>query len=866
MKCEKIQLKNGLKILLAESKKSPVVSVQMWVRTGSADELEGEEGISHFIEHLVFKGSRSFGVGEIAATIEASGGQINAYTSFDQTVFYVTLSNQFEDVGLKIISEMMGSPLFDAEEIDKEREVVVEEIRRGEDSVHRQASRLLFSTLYKGHPYEKPVIGYEKNVRAFTTDQIKSYFSGRYNPHNMFLLVVGDFDSQEMLEKIKVNYESFDESPLRESNRGNWSPSRESEIVVREGKFKETLAYLTWPLPAANHKDMPALEVLAMILGQGESSRMHRYLRLKKASVLGAGAGIFSAKESGFLALTASLKGSQQEEFYADLAECLEDFMNFPPTQQELDKAKTNFFSEQFYSMETVDGLARKYGHFEDLFENPDYLEEMLEIIKNLSVADLVAVFRKYLKPSLAKVIVMTEEGFSKEIKQSAENFLNKYEKSFAKEREFREPVKEGKFQGFKLSLGNHSYKDKRLFEVEKLKNGATLIYRPSFETPVVSLRAAHLGGARFEGPGQFGATELLSRIWTSGSSKFSEEEINHRMESYASSMSAFGGRHTIGLSLTTLSSFLDQTYEVLSDVLTAPSLPEEAYKRELDSMKDQLSMRPDHPAQYCMLQFMQTLFGDHPYGRDPFGGVEDLNILSKKSVQEIWKDSMGSQDLVVSCSGAVEKKVIVDLLNETLGAWNKPTRSFHRVEFGGLQEDKEVFKEFGKEQTHIVLGYPGLDLKDSDRYVLNIIQAILAGQGGRLFIELRDKASLAYSVSPIRMEALEGGYFGAYIGCTPAKKDKAIEMMRNEFGRITSERVGDKELDRAKRYLIGRHDIDLQKNTSISSSLLFDQIYGTDPKETFEFADHIAKVSSDDILRLSEKIFSRNSVLSVVS
>lgn len=865
MKCRKIQLKNGLKVLLVESKKSPVVSVQMWVRTGSADELPGEEGISHFIEHLVFKGSKSFGVGEIAATIEASGGQINAYTSFDQTVFYVTLSKQFEDTGLKIISEMMGSPLFDPDEIDKEREVVVEEIKRGEDSVHRQASRLLFSTLYKGHPYQKPVIGYEKNVRGFSSEQISAYFGGRYNPKNMFLLVVGDFDSKEMKKKINEHFGTFKVSPLRKSFRPKWKPAGKNQMVIKEGKFKETLAYVTWPLPRADHKDIPALEVLAMILGQGESSRMHKHLRLKKASVMGAGAGLFSATDSGFMALTASLKGVQQEEFFNDLVDCLDEFMDNPPTSEELDKAKTNFFSEQFYSMETVDGLARKYGHFEDLFEDPDYLEETLKTIRALEISDLQKVFKKYMKPELASIICLTEEGLGNGVKLSGKTFLKKYKKAFEKKRALSK-VKSKKFSSFKMPVGEVDQTSKLPFQVEKLKGGATLIYRPSFETPVVSLRLAHLGGARFESEGSYGATELLSRIWASGSKNYSEDDINHKMESLASSLSAFGGRHTVGLSLTTLTSFFDQSFEVMMDILKHPTFPDAPFQRELQSMRDQLALRSDHPAQYCMLEFMKELFRGHPYGLDPFGGEEHINQLDADDARMIWKNSMGTNGLVISCSGAMSKKALIDRLNESLDEISNQGKPFHRVEYKGLNEDRETYKNFEKEQTHIVLGYPGLDLKSDDRYALNIIQAVLAGQGGRLFIELRDKASLAYSVSPIRMEALEGGYFGAYIGCTPAKKDKALEMMKDEFDKISSVKIGEKELNRAKRYLIGRHDIDLQKNSSISSSLLFDQLYDTDPNEIFEFSKHLENITSADVLRVAQKIFSGKSVKSVVS
>ena len=198
MKQTKFQLKNKLKVFLIESKKSPVVSVQMWVKTGSADEKKSEEGISHFIEHLVFKGTDKYKVGEIANIVEASGGELNAYTSFDQTVFYVTISKTFKDVALDVISQMMGYPTFDPKEIDSEREVVCEEIKMGQDSPGRKASQLLFSSAFKKHAYGVPVIGYEKYVRSWSAKKIKEFYHSRYVPSNMFLVVSGDFETPEM--------------------------------------------------------------------------------------------------------------------------------------------------------------------------------------------------------------------------------------------------------------------------------------------------------------------------------------------------------------------------------------------------------------------------------------------------------------------------------------------------------------------------------------------------------------------------------------------------------------------------------------------------------------------------------------------
>src|SRR6185312_11126217 len=286
---KKYQLKNGLKVLLVESHKSPVLSIQMWVKTGSADEKKGEEGISHFIEHLVFKGTRKFKVGEIASSVEAAGGELNAYTSFDQTVFYVTISKEYENVGLDVISEMMGFPKFDEAEIDNEREVVIEEIKRSNDSPHRQASRLLFETMYKKHPYGIPVIGYENNINTVSRKTLTNYFNSRYNPKTMTLIVAGDFKSPEMKKKVDEYFGKFGKNKLRVVKRAVDKPVKKPALIVKQAPFQETIVHIAFPAPKASHKDIAALEVFALIFGQGDSSRLNQRLRLSEHLVNFAG-------------------------------------------------------------------------------------------------------------------------------------------------------------------------------------------------------------------------------------------------------------------------------------------------------------------------------------------------------------------------------------------------------------------------------------------------------------------------------------------------------------------------------------------------------------------------------------------------
>jgi len=202
----KYELDNGLTVILEENHSSPVVAVNTWVKVGSACELEGEYGIAHVHEHMLFKGTKNRGVGEIAKIIESNGGDINAFTSFDETVYFVVIASRFVDTALDVLSDAVGNSLFDQGELDKELEVVLEEIRRGEDSPSRNLSEKLFSTAYEVHPYKRPIIGTSDSVRSFNREKIVNFYKKWYSPENMVLVIVGDFKINEIVPKIEDTF------------------------------------------------------------------------------------------------------------------------------------------------------------------------------------------------------------------------------------------------------------------------------------------------------------------------------------------------------------------------------------------------------------------------------------------------------------------------------------------------------------------------------------------------------------------------------------------------------------------------------------------------------------------------------------
>ncbi|MCB0414608.1 MAG: insulinase family protein, partial [Bdellovibrionales bacterium] len=861
---KKYQLKNGMTVILVESHKSPVVSVQMWVKTGSADEKKGEEGLSHFIEHLVFKGSDKYGVGEIAQTVEGAGGELNAYTSFDQTVFYVTISKAFTEVALDVISQMMGSPRFDSDEIDNEREVVLEEIKRSFDSPGRVSSQNLFSTLYKDHPYSIPILGYEKNIRNVTQTEILDYYHRRYVPENMTLVVAGNFDPGEIKGQIKNYFENFKSYKLKKIVRKKDKKQDKPRLKIKNTEFKDNLLYISWPIPKIDHKDILPLDIFSLVMGYGESSRLTKTIKNTKHLVNYVSCSTFTPLDPGFMSISASLQLDKLEDYLDSLLEELEKVLKETVDPEEIKKAIINLEADEYYSLETVDGLARKVGTYHHLFSDYKYFQKLLKEAKNITPLDILKTVRKYMKPEMLN-FSMTTPGEEKEIKKTLRSWSKKYEKMFLNSKPKSYTQFSQKAQKVKIKIAEKPKQAKATPQKIVLNNGVSVISLPSFETPVVNMRCVFMGGLRAEKDTNHGSTELLARTWSNGTKNISEAELFLKTDNLASSLFSFGGRNTIGLNMSTLSFFADEMRELFFDVLLNPRFSDGIIEREKILMIEHLKKREDNPAQLTILDFMKTLYGKHPYAQDLYSTEANLKKVNSEVIREHLQNMSFSKNLsfvVVGFHDTDRWVKSIEKFTKDLPVGNKLNSKF---DFVLPESGRKNFFLSKKEQSHIVVGYPGLTFTSKERYALEVMQSVLSGQGGRLFIELRDKASLAYSVAPIKMEGIDAGHFGAYIGCSPEKGKTAIRMMKEQFDRLMNETIPEVELERSKKYLIGGHDIGLQKNSAVASSMLFDDVYGLDFMEPFKYAEYIQSITADEVKELARKIFSGPEIVSCV-
>lgn len=833
---------------MLKSEKAPVVTLQVWVKTGSAHELSAEAGLSHFIEHLVFKGTKSFAPGEIAQIVESVGGELNAYTSFDQTVFYVTVPRKSLNVAAHVLSEMMTSPHFDSVEVDNEREVVIEEIKMGLDQPSRVASKMLFSQMYEGHPYALPVIGTEENIRRVEVQEIKDYFGERYVGKNMSLVCVGDFedDAVSVLEQ-HFSQVKFEGLPARARTINPRKLDSENRIKIVKSDFEKDHFYLSWPVVGYMDESADAYDLLALLLGQGESSYLYKELKLKKGLCRSIGASYFGDAKEGIFVISGVATSEERPKLFEAIPGAIKDFLNQKDVSADLEKARNIFESESSYAEESIASLCRTIGDDWLYYGKPGVSEERKEKLLKLTEKDLcVAVKEIFSRDVYLSVLSKTDlsdqdKKLSKEIEGLREIKAQFVETDIVETAKFVQKI-------------DSAAKDQEAF-LWTTSKGSRVSFISQPIGSVVSFKVAFEGGELLASDDEQGLVSLFGSAWAREFDGMNEQKFIGEIDFYCSGFDAFAGKHSTGLNLITLKRHFDKLSGYFSRALNEAVFSKAVLQREKESLLQSLKTRVDRPSAVAFKEFSELLFKGSIYARDSVGVEEHIERLKTNDLEKFF-EKMKSQKRVYSIVGNLTKAQVEEVVESIEESLAPVKESLFGEAFTFDRSGKKTSSLHSeKNQSHIIMGYPGFTYCDEKKIHLDLLTSLLGGQGGRLFIELRDKASLAYSVAPLEYSGLFGGYFGGYIACDPSKQELAIKMMREELHKLSTVEVSDDELMWMKNQVLGGFSMSSQKNSFICDTMLFDSLYGLDPLAYKKLESDLNKVSAKDLLNTISSI-----------
>jgi zinc protease len=785
-------LDNGLIIIVREDHSAPVVSAQAWCAAGSIHEGRWlGAGLSHVLEHMLFKGTTTRPGSRIDQEVQESGGYMNAYTSFDRTVYHIDVPNTGARTAIDILCDIMQHATLPPDELAKELDVIRREMDMGQDDPGRRSGRRLFETAYIKSPYRFTIIGYPDIFNELKPENIRDYYTEKYAPNNVFYVVAGDVKNDEVIAQIKTAYEKTKARALPP----DFLPAEPKQTAPRE-IFEEAPIELghfhfAWHIPELRHPDVPVLDVLAALLGSGRSSRLYQQVRERQGVVHHVDAWTYNPGSTGLLGMSAVVDaGKFAAARDAMLAE-IEKIKSLSVSADEIQKAVKQFVSATLSARKTMEGQAQNLGGNWLAANDLNFSERYLAAVKNVSHADVQRVARHYLTAENRTLYALLPNGT-----------LPKF--SAAVEKNTDHPVQ--KFT---------------------LPNGLRLLVKEDHRLPFVEFRTAFKGGVLTETPANNGITLLLCKMLLQGTQKRSAEKIATEIESVGGHIDSYGGNNSFGVNAEVLSSDFATGLDLLADVLLNPAFPAAPLEREREVQIAGIYARKDDLLKSASVAMRRTLFGETGYGLDLLGTEESVKKISVGDLKPFHRTFAAPNNCVLAIYGDVKTSEVKTAVEKAFANWGTNRNSEFRIQNSELKEAKRVEETREKKQAVLVLGFRGTTLFDADRYALELIQESCSDLGSRLFLRVREKLGLAYYVGAQNFAGLVPGYFAFYTGTEPAKAAQVEAELLAEAELLRNEGLSEEELKRAKAKVVGQRKIARQELGGLAQAQALDELYG---------------------------------------
>ncbi|MEX1116016.1 MAG: pitrilysin family protein [Akkermansiaceae bacterium] len=812
-------LPNGLTLILDPDPAAPVVSAQIWVASGSMHEDQHlGAGISHFLEHMVFKGTHDYDAETLADTVQAAGGHWNAYTSFDRTVYYIDGPSPSLPIFLKTLTGLVFHPTLPESEFMKEKDVIRREIDMGLDDPDNVASRLLFSTAFTLDPRRHPVIGHRHLFDAIRYEDLTGYHRARYTPDRCFVVISGDFDAAEArrmtAELTADSLPGGGREPLVLLDHPQLGPRRTRETFA----IPTSRISLAWKAPALDHPDAPAFDVLATILGRGRASRLHRSLREEQELALEISALSWTGPgREGLLAVSADADPTKRDTLIDAI---LLELGKLPTAalDDDLAKAKRQIAASQFRSLTTASGRAA-------------------DLASNWHEARDLDFTRRY----LAAIHAVTADDVRRAAATLADERLNL---TILDPLDAPAPAAVGK-----------SARRREEIQVHTLPNGLTLALIPDHRVPLIHLQAAVRAGLASETPTNNGINQLLASTLTKGTLTRSALEIATTLESLGASISANPGNNAILVQAAGLAPDLSVITDVFAETLLSPSLTSDAIGREKASQLAALEEAMQDPLHTGFSTLRRTIFSGDGYGLDSLGSLDSLPTLDRSELLAHHSCHFNASNITLAISGDFDPATTLELIREKFSTlpqgrpWTAPPSI--------LAPGVEKTAYLPKKQAVLTIGFPGTTVSSAERHALAMIQEYASDMAGPLFTRIREELGLAYQVGATQFLGYDTGLFTYYVATSPDQVDLAHRELLAEIDKIATGGIPDEAFDRVRSTVLSGLAIQQQSPSSVARHVALDLLFGHPADEHRRLVAAYNALTPESVRETASHVFS---------
>ncbi|MDY6844758.1 MAG: pitrilysin family protein, partial [Thermodesulfobacteriota bacterium] len=690
---------------------------------------------------------------------------------------------------------------------------------------------------YTKHPYKRPIIGYDETIRQISRKEIVEFYRNWYVANNMVLVITGDFNTEELIPHIKARFSKIPSNPKLTYKTFKEPKQTSLRLFVTEHDISGGYLNIAFHAPPIGHNDSAALRLLGTILGGGESSRLHYRLKNNEKLVDTIDSFPFFLKDPGLFFITSTLHPEKieyaLEEIFDEVYRLRDQFVR----EEELEKAKVETESTFIYARETIQGLARKLGYYEVVMGDVYFEDRYLERIRHITKKDISKVAQKYLYGNNATIGIMIKNGSCKINTETVTQLVGSYQKKHSRKTRLKQTVKD------------------RGITLHTMHNGIRVLLKSRKLLPIMSIKSVFLGGLRFEDTQNNGIFNLMTEMLTKGTENLKAQKIAQQLETSASVIYGFSGWNSFGLSGEALSNKFDLMFDIFSDIIVQPSFDTEEVDMKKEEVISAILRQEDNLTVSTFNLFVKNLYNGHPYGMNLLGKKETVSLFERKDLLENYKRYAVPQNMVISIVGDINETEVLDKISEKFEVLPKTELIIPNVpKIISHTAQKKAEKIKDKKQTHIIVGFLSPTIKDQDRHSMEVLNTVLSRQGGRLFINIRDKLGLAYTVTSFLQLGIDPGYFGIYIATSPEKEEMAIEAIMKELKHINENSVTTEEIIRAKMYMIGNFEKDCQTISSEAVHLAFYELYGLGYREYMNLPNRISGVTKKSILEAAQK------------
>ena len=812
---------NGATIVSSYIPEAELVTIQIRVLSGLSNEGEyASSGISHLLEHLLFKGTREKSSEDIRKEIKMIGGIVNGSTGLDSAEYHITVPNERFEEALSLLVDMVMQPIFTDSDFEKEKEVVLREINMREDDPITKRVRLLFSEAYRENVYKYPIIGYAEVFKKLSKEDVIRYHKAVYRPQRMVLGIVGGVPAEEAMEVARERIEGLERGLPWAS--GVEPEPRQIDVNIESFEADVVVGYMAIGFHTTSlfSKDLYNTDVLNIILGVGEDSRLYRRLVKEKELLYSIGSLNYTPKYPGLFIITAIGDADKLEEAREEIMKVIDELNSGKVSKDELQRAKNMVISDYLFSHESIEALASSMTISQILTGDPSFFAKYVDEVGKVEVESIKSSCRKFLTEDNSTTIYLVPKGFLEKEAPAEEEWIRKSDVS-----------------------------------AEKLLNGLTIVVKKKGTLPLVTVSFASVGGLRAETAMDNGISNLTSALLLKGTKKRKESQIVPVIEQMGGAIASFSGMNSIGLSMHVLSEDLDKGMDIFQDVLWEAVFPEEEILKVKKKTIASIQEEEKDIFSKGMLEVRKLLYGKHPYSMRVRGTVEGIESFTRDDIVSFYSSHIVPEGSVLTVVGDIDAPLVLEKLVKRFKKWKGTPQAIEKESVIPLEGGEKESLTMDKEQTLIVLGFQGVNLKDNRKYALKVISALLSGADGLLFYALREAEGVTYTLGAVSVPQVDKGYFFLYAATQEEDLDKVRKKLIEVIEKVKKGDIKEEEIEASKRRLISEHALGLQTNSALSMVLTLDELYGLGLEEHKKFPEAISNVTREEIKEVAREV-----------